>query len=97
MAKKRISSVRCPTCRTLVLKRDPEFPFCSERCRTIDLGKWASGGHVISSPIDRGDESGEADYTTGLARRVPGPASAVAATRSEGHDQELHDHDRKRQ
>ncbi len=28
---------------------NPEFPFCSERCRTIDLGKWASGAYVIPS------------------------------------------------
>ena len=73
MAKKRTSSLRCPICRKLVLRREPEFPFCSERCRTIDLGKWASGGYVISAPIDRGDESGEADYTTGLAQKVNAP------------------------
>jgi endogenous inhibitor of DNA gyrase (YacG/DUF329 family) len=35
-----------------VLAKDPEFPFCSERCRTIDLGKWASGAYKVSSPID---------------------------------------------
>jgi endogenous inhibitor of DNA gyrase (YacG/DUF329 family) len=64
MAKKRISSLRCPTCRALVLASDAEFPFCSERCRTIDLGKWASGGYVISTPLNRGDESGEADYAS---------------------------------
>jgi hypothetical protein len=97
MTKKRISCLRCPTCRTLVLKSDPEFPFCSERCRTIDLGKWASGGYVISSPIDRGDESGEADYTTGWARRVPGPGSRPAAARSGDYDQEADDGYRKRQ
>jgi len=51
MPKKRARSLRCPTCRKIVLKNDPEFPFCSERCRTIDLGKWASGGYVISSPL----------------------------------------------
>jgi endogenous inhibitor of DNA gyrase (YacG/DUF329 family) len=34
-----------------VLRKDPEFPFCSERCRLIDLGKWASGAYVISSPV----------------------------------------------
>ena len=28
------------------------FPFCSDRCRLIDLGKWASGGYVISTPIN---------------------------------------------
>ena len=45
-------SLRCPTCRKIVLARDPEFPFCSERCRLIDLGKWASGGYVISTPLN---------------------------------------------
>jgi endogenous inhibitor of DNA gyrase (YacG/DUF329 family) len=50
--KKRVSSLRCPTCRKLVLRSDAEFPFCSERCRTIDLGKWASGAYVISTPIN---------------------------------------------
>jgi uncharacterized protein len=35
-----------------VLATDPEFPFCSERCRVIDLSKWASGGYVISSPLN---------------------------------------------
>lgn len=27
------------------------MPFCSDRCRVIDLGKWASGAYRISSPI----------------------------------------------
>jgi hypothetical protein len=43
--------LRCPTCAQLVTAKDTEFPFCSERCRTIDLGKWASGAYRISSPI----------------------------------------------
>jgi uncharacterized protein len=34
-----------------VLRTDAHFPFCSDRCRLIDLGKWASGGYRISSPI----------------------------------------------
>ncbi len=45
------ATVRCPTCRTLVLLDKPDVPFCSERCRLIDLGKWASGAYKISSPI----------------------------------------------
>jgi uncharacterized protein len=48
---KRIPSLRCPTCKTLVKRTDPEFPFCSDRCRVIDLGKWASGAYVISTPV----------------------------------------------
>ena len=43
--------LRCPTCRTIVAENGENFPFCSDRCRVIDLGKWASGGYRISSPI----------------------------------------------
>jgi uncharacterized protein len=43
--------LRCPICGTLVTDKDEDFPFCSGRCRKIDLGKWASGGYRISSPI----------------------------------------------
>jgi uncharacterized protein len=49
--------LKCPICKKAVKNTDPEFPFCSERCRTIDLGKWASGQYVISSPVkDTADE-----------------------------------------
>ena len=43
--------LKCPICRKEVSLRSAEVPFCSERCRTIDLGKWASGDYKISSPI----------------------------------------------
>jgi endogenous inhibitor of DNA gyrase (YacG/DUF329 family) len=33
------------------LRDDQHFPFCSDRCRLIDLGKWASGAYRISSPV----------------------------------------------
>jgi uncharacterized protein len=51
MVKKRLKSLRCPICRTIVLATDQYFPFCSDRFRVIDLGKWASGAYKISSPI----------------------------------------------
>jgi endogenous inhibitor of DNA gyrase (YacG/DUF329 family) len=47
----KLKTLRCPTCKTIVLAGGEDFPFCSDRCRLIDLGKWASGGYVISSPI----------------------------------------------
>jgi uncharacterized protein len=53
---KKTRSLRCPICRKIVLRTEPEFPFCSERCRTIDLGKWASGGYVISTPVNDPEE-----------------------------------------
>jgi len=54
---KRKVKLRCPICKKPVSSAAPDFPFCSERCRTIDLGKWASGQYVISSPVrDTDDE-----------------------------------------
>jgi endogenous inhibitor of DNA gyrase (YacG/DUF329 family) len=42
---------RCPTCskpyKVAAIGDLPEFPFCSERCRLIDLGRWADGKYVI--------------------------------------------------
>ena len=61
MARKRVQSLRCPTCRTIVLRSDAEFPFCSDRCRLIDLGKWASGRYVISTPITDPESMENAD------------------------------------
>ncbi|HUI84343.1 MAG TPA: DNA gyrase inhibitor YacG [Candidatus Binatia bacterium] len=61
MPRKRAISLRCPTCRQIVLRSAPEFPFCSERCRVIDLGKWASGSYVISSPLND-PETGNSNY-----------------------------------
>lgn len=59
---KRIRSLRCPICKKPVKRQDPEFPFCSDRCRVIDLGKWASGSYVISSPVtDISDAIEESD------------------------------------
>ncbi|MGD0735828.1 MAG: DNA gyrase inhibitor YacG [Terracidiphilus sp.] len=49
--KKSAKILRCPTCNELVRFTDEDFPFCSDRCRKIDLGKWASGVYKISSPI----------------------------------------------
>ena len=49
----------CPICKKKVKRSDPEFPFCSERCRTIDLGNWAAGKYVVSTPAEPGDEDDE--------------------------------------
>jgi len=49
--KKTIKKLKCPTCGTTVGPKDEDFPFCSDRCRKIDLGKWAMGAYKISSPV----------------------------------------------
>lgn len=40
--KVRIFKVKCPRCGARVAWKDnPHRPFCSEKCRMIDLGRWA--------------------------------------------------------
>jgi uncharacterized protein len=56
MPPKRAPKLRCPICKKEVKRTNPDFPFCSDRCRLIDLGKWASGGYVISSPVTDAEE-----------------------------------------
>lgn len=41
----------CPICKKEVAVDAEDAPFCSERCRVIDLGKWASGEYRVSSPV----------------------------------------------
>ena len=50
MPRKRTIKLRCPICKKPTKAADLDFPFCSDRCRLIDLGKWATGAYVISSP-----------------------------------------------
>jgi uncharacterized protein len=56
MPRKRSVKLKCPICKKAVKSTDAEFPFCSDRCRIIDLGKWASGDYRISSPVTDADE-----------------------------------------
>jgi endogenous inhibitor of DNA gyrase (YacG/DUF329 family) len=40
--------VRCPICQTEVSwEENPHRPFCSERCRLMDLGAWSEGRYRI--------------------------------------------------
>ena len=49
--------VRCPICHlTVSFEGNPLRPFCSERCKKIDLGTWASEGYVIEGKSKDVDE-----------------------------------------
>ena len=51
--------MKCPVCKKEVEIGSAEFPFCSERCRLIDLGNWAAEKYVIpgqSQPPPEPDE-----------------------------------------
>jgi len=43
-------SFRCPVCRRSAAEKSTDFPFCCERCRLVDLGKWFSGDYRIARP-----------------------------------------------
>jgi endogenous inhibitor of DNA gyrase (YacG/DUF329 family) len=62
---KRSLTVACPTCRAEVEWSDatPWRPFCSARCRGIDLGDWASNRFVVAgAPLTDGTGEAAADY-----------------------------------
>ena len=46
--------VPCPTCNKSVkwTQSNPDRPFCSERCKLIDLGAWADEQHTIPGDVD---------------------------------------------
>jgi len=54
--------MKCPICKKEVKLGDPEAPFCSQRCRLLDLGNWASGKYVIpGKPITAQEEDSSGD------------------------------------
>lgn len=46
--------VNCPTCQKELVwsSENPYRPFCSHRCRLIDLGEWASENRSIAGSND---------------------------------------------
>lgn len=51
---------KCPQCGKPVQRQAENFPFCSDRCRLIDLGHWAAGDYRIA-----GDPAAVADDDDG--------------------------------
>lgn len=48
----------CPTCRKTVPDQPPlpdPFPFCSKRCKLVDLGRWFNGDYSIERDIQPDD------------------------------------------
>ena len=43
--------MKCPICKKPVSLGERFMPFCSERCKMIDLANWAEEKYVISTPL----------------------------------------------
>jgi endogenous inhibitor of DNA gyrase (YacG/DUF329 family) len=58
--------MRCPICRREVAPEAREFrPFCSERCKLIDLDNWLSGRYRVSTPVGSRERSEETEGAAG--------------------------------
>jgi len=54
-----MKTFHCPVCKKKVAKKNNAcFPFCSERCRWLDLGAWLDGKYVVAEfPPEENPES----------------------------------------
>jgi uncharacterized protein len=54
---------RCPICSRSfeIAKLDdlPSYPFCSDRCKLVDLGRWLRGSYVIPGPEIKQEETAD--------------------------------------
>jgi uncharacterized protein len=68
--------MRCPVCKkTFDPNQTTSPPFCSERCRNIDLGRWLDEGYSLPHvPDPEDDEVAEVDEGS-LGERTNGDAN----------------------
>lgn len=62
----KLEDIVCPTCKKkgTWTKENTHRPFCSDRCKLIDLGDWASEKHKIAgekAPEDNGADENNQD------------------------------------
>ena len=62
---------RCPICKKPTREGVKEFPFCSERCRLLDLGKWLDGEYRVTRPL--APSKGADDSPESVEDENPGP------------------------
>lgn len=55
----------CPICRKRFpykkIENSPDFPFCSRRCKLVDLGRWLEGEYVLPGSEEEDSEKPDAD------------------------------------
>jgi uncharacterized protein len=56
------AAMKCAICKKTITRRDdpvhpnPFYPFCSDRCKLIDLGRWLDGKYQIPVEPDQADD-----------------------------------------
>ena len=58
--------VKCPTCKIRIeYEGNPHRPFCSDRCRLIDIGEWASESFKVPiCPHQSAENESESEFQT---------------------------------
>ena len=53
----------CPICKKEVAPRaqNPSFPFCSSRCKQVDLGKWLNEEYTVPAVDSPDDDDAKKD------------------------------------
>ena len=68
--------VACPACRgqSVYAQSNPYRPFCSQRCKNMDFGAWASEGFSVAAQAeaDEADDAGELGALCGDQQRPTG-------------------------
>jgi hypothetical protein len=60
------NDLKCCRCKKVISwEGNPFKPFCSERCKTIDLGAWATGEYRIAGQKDSDDQPTKKDEDNG--------------------------------
>jgi len=67
--------MRCPVCRQETFsKGNPFRPFCSERCKLIDLDNWLAGRYRISAAADKVERTASRTVCEEAAGEIAGEA-----------------------
>jgi len=70
-----MNKVVCPICERAMNgpgpKEWPDRPFCSKRCKLIDLGRWLGGAYSIEAPAPAEDSDADDDLTHSPKPAVP--------------------------
>ena len=88
-----MKTVRCPICDKAMDARGPkewpQWPFCSKRCRLVDLGRWLGGSYRIESsareedPDDADADHADADHADAVNSPPKSAAPSAVPNREE--------------
>ncbi len=60
--------IKCPICKKVTTwEENPHRPFCSERCKLVDLGKWAAEEYKVEGKPEEKEDEDKADADAGGA------------------------------